>query len=240
MGKSLDYSSLKHFNFLSAGEYWSLLKSQGVVRHVPRNITINAGQRQGKPKVVAFMEHAADIAKLDILLEYGGVAIDFDVFIIRGERIKEILTRKKAITCYGDADGYNIGFVAAHRDSKLLYAWRRSYQDIYANDWNFNQAFVSKYLSVLFREEVYVVDKVCDNPHPDTSLDDFFRNYGVLQWKDSLAIHSYERFGGVPINSPADLTGNLTTHKELLRSIFENSPLPSADPNFHDEVDPLL
>ena len=65
----------------------------------------------GKPKVVGFLEHAADMSKLDVLLEYGGVAVDFDVFFVRGQRIKDALQRHKSITCYGDKDGYNIGYV---------------------------------------------------------------------------------------------------------------------------------
>jgi hypothetical protein len=200
---------------------------------------MDAGQRLGQPKTVRFMEHAADIAKLDVLLEYGGVAADFDVFFIRGERIKEILTKKKVITCYGDVDGYNIGLVAGHQDSKLLYAWRRSYKDIYVPDWNFNQAFVSKYLSVLYRDETYVVDKVCNNPHP-SNLEEFFTKPNAINWTNSIAIHTYERFGKALIQSPEDLQGNPTSHTKLFKAIYQNVTLPAVDPHFSDEINPLF
>ena len=193
----------------------------------------------GQPKWVAFKEHAADIAKLDVLLEFGGVAADFDVFFVRGERIKQALTRKKAVTCYGDVDGNNIGLVAAQRDSKFLWAWRQSYRDIYVADWNFNQCMVAKFLSILYRDEVYVVDKVCNNPYPDRrNFKKYFHGHGI-NWTDSMAIHSYERHGGVSIASPTDLEGNSTSHKELLRTIYYNLSLPLGNPDFRDEIDPL-
>ncbi|OQV14465.1 hypothetical protein BV898_11307 [Hypsibius exemplaris] len=230
---------LVHGDAEPQGTYWKDLLSRNLVRYVFRNKTTAAGQRMGTPKHVAFMEHAADISKLDVLLEYGGVVADFDVFFVRGERIKQILAKKRAITCYGDVDGNNIGLVAAHTDSKFLWAWRQSYRDIYVADWNFNQCMVSKYLSILYRDEVYVLDKVCNNPAPDQRLDDYFRGHGKIHWENSVAIHSYERHGRVAIASPKDLEGNLTTHKELLLTIYNNKQLPPPDLSFRDEIDPL-
>ncbi|GAV01347.1 hypothetical protein RvY_12074 [Ramazzottius varieornatus] len=180
------------------------------------------------------------MAKLELLLEYGGVAVDFDVFFIQGERIKDILKRKKAITCYGDEDGNNIRFVAARKDSKFIWAWRKSYEDIcVANDRNFNKAFVSKYLSVLYPEDVYVTDHIFNNPHPDRQLSQFFRDCGKIPWRNSIAIHSYERFGGVPISSFEDLqNANVTTHTIWLRTIHFNAKIPARSKDLKDEVIP--
>ncbi|OQV14467.1 hypothetical protein BV898_11309 [Hypsibius exemplaris] len=134
----------------------------------------------------------------------------------------KILAKKRAITCYGDVDGNNIGLVAAHTDSKFLWAWRQSYRDIYVADWNFNQCMVSKYLSILYRDEVYVLDKVCNNPATNR-LDDYFQQHGKIHWENSVAIHSYERH----------------RVKELLLTIYNNKQLPPADLSFQDEIDPL-
>ena len=193
--------------------------------------------RGGKTKKFGFIEHSADIAKLDVLLKHGGIAVDFDVFFVRGQHIRDILEKKKSITCYGDRDGNNIGFVAGHKDSKFLWAWRRSYRDIYLAEWNFNQAAVSTYLTALFPGDVYVLDHVCNNPHPHYDMKKFFTEYGKLDWKNSAAIHSYERFGRVKIDSPDDLlNGSLTTHKEMLQHIYFNRSLPPVDATFQDEV----
>ncbi|OQV14464.1 hypothetical protein BV898_11306 [Hypsibius exemplaris] len=232
---------LIHGDVAPSGEYWDKLVAQKLVRHVLRNKTVAVGQRLGRPKKVAFMEHSADLAKLDVLLEYGGIAIDFDVFFVRGERVKRILQQKKALVCYGDIDGNNIGFVGAHKDSKYLSAWRQSYRDIYVADWNFNQCMVGRYLSIVFKEEVYSADQICNNPHPDGGeMGDYFHGYGKILWKQSIAIHSFERLGRVPIDSPKDLeSGNMTTQKELLLSVYKNSTLPPVDLSFRDEVDPV-
>ncbi|XP_055346110.1 uncharacterized protein LOC129593697 [Paramacrobiotus metropolitanus] len=202
-------------------------------------IKINFGK--GNKKEVAYREHSADIAKLDALLEYGGVAVDFDVFFVRGERIKEILQQKQSITCYGDEDGYNIGFVAGRNSAPLLNAGRRSYEDIYQKDWNFNQAKVSRYLSIIYRESNYVAGAVCNNPHPH-GLRRFFTEFGKMNWSNSMAIHTYHRHSGVVMESPEDLyTGNYTntTNAEMLRTLFERKNLPPVDPTFRDEMDPL-
>ncbi|XP_055352150.1 uncharacterized protein LOC129598327 [Paramacrobiotus metropolitanus] len=230
-----------HGDFEPIGMYWDMLTKKGHIQHRPRSAPTAAGQRMGKPKELGWKEHAADMVKLDVLLEYGGVAVDFDVFFVRGGRIRDILRRWRAITCYGDEDGYNIGFIAGWPDAALLYAWRRSYQDIYVKDWNFNQAFVSKYLSVLYREETYVANHVCNNPHP-YNLAVYFHQHQKINWTNSLAIHSYERHGGVPVHSPDDLYTpgqRLTTHKELLLYIHENRTLPPYWEAFNDEMDPL-
>ncbi|XP_055346127.1 uncharacterized protein LOC129593710 [Paramacrobiotus metropolitanus] len=223
------------------GMYWQAALQSGIVEFRSRNITKQVGHRFGKIKEVAFREHSADMAKLDVLLEYGGVAVDFDVFFVRGERIKEVLQLKQSITCYGDEDGYNIGFVAGRKSAPLLTAWRRSYEDIYQNDWNFNQAKVCRYLSILYRDSNYVAGAVCNNPHSH-GLHAFFKEIGKMNWTNSMAIHTYHRHSGVVMERPEDLyTGNFTntTNAEMLQFLFEGKYLPPADPAFRDEMDPL-
>ncbi|XP_055346190.1 uncharacterized protein LOC129593757 [Paramacrobiotus metropolitanus] len=229
-----------HGDMIPTGVYWIAALATRIVEHRFRNATRTVGHRFGETKEIGFKEHSADISKLDVLLEFGGVVADFDVFFIRGERIKKILTQRRSIVCYGDEDGYNIGLIAGWPDSKLLYAWRRSYEDIYVNDWNFNQAFVAKYLSILYQKENYVLGMACNNPHP-YDLESFFHEYGRIHWQDSAAIHTYERFGKIPeVTSPSLLyEGNLTTHNEMLQWIYEGRPLPSVNTTFRDEMDPL-
>ena len=193
------------------------------------------GKREGQPKYPRFIEHRADLAKLLVLLEYGGIAVDFDVYFLRGERIKNILRKKKAITCYGDADGNNIGFVAGWPDSVFLKAWRRSYQDIYvADDWNFNQAFVSKYLTALFPDEVYIADHICTIRDTEAQVDT--DSPQMRYFMSSMATHTYNRHGKTLISSPEDLEGNITYRSYLLMTIYHSLELPPIDPNFHDEV----
>ncbi|GAV01280.1 hypothetical protein RvY_12017 [Ramazzottius varieornatus] len=226
-----------HGDFVPSGPYWLNLTSRKLIKHISMERPIDVGMRRRKPKKIGFIEHSADIAKLDVLVEYGGITADFDVYFIRGERIKEILRRRKAVTCYGDQDGNNIGLVAGHKDSLFLWAWRRSYRDIYVDDWNFNQAFVSTYLSAVLPDEVYVVDHVCNNPFPAGNiLDQFFKQYGMIQWKDSAAIHSYQRLAGVAVDTSKDLEGEATSFKEMLQYIYHNQSLPLVNPLFRDEI----
>ncbi|OQV14466.1 hypothetical protein BV898_11308 [Hypsibius exemplaris] len=174
---------LVHGDAEPQGSYWKDLVSRNLARYLFRNKTTAAGQRRGTPKEVAFKEHAADISKLDVLLEYGGVVADFDVFFVRGERIKQILAKKRAITCYGDVDGNNIGLVARTRTRNSCGRGDRATATFTSPTGTSKQCMVSKYLSILYREEVYVLDKVCNNPAPDQRLDDYFRGHGKIHWR---------------------------------------------------------
>ncbi|XP_055346106.1 uncharacterized protein LOC129593692 [Paramacrobiotus metropolitanus] len=226
---------LVHGDTEPTGPYWELLRKTGMVAHRFRQPTKTAGKTK-----VKFREHWADMAKLDVVLEYGGVAADFDVYFIRGERIKEILQTKQSITCYGDEDGYNIGFVAGRKAAPLLTAWRRSYEDIYLHDWNFNQARVARYLSILYRETNYVAGFVCNNPHPN-NLYPFYKQLGVVKWESSLAVHTYYRQVGSYAEKPDDLykhSDRNTSHVEMLISLLEGR-LPAMEDGFRDEIDPL-
>lgn len=222
---------------VSTGKYWDRLKSQKLIEFRYREKTEVVGIGSGKPQKVGWVEHSADVAKLDVLMEYGGVVVDFDVFFVRGERIRQILKTKESITCFFEDDGYNIGFVAARKGAKLIKAWRLSYDVIYVRDWDFNQKPLAKYLSILYSDVNYVINNVCNNP--PRNLTTYFHDYNKIHWTNQVAIHTFERFGGVPVNSPKDLEGKLTTHKEVLWSIYNNSLLPPFDPNYRDEIHPL-
>ncbi|OWA53076.1 hypothetical protein BV898_17511 [Hypsibius exemplaris] len=228
---------LLHGDLQPTGKYWDDLVTNNLIKFVyrARNSTLS-----GRIKELAHMFHHADKTKIDILVEYGGLTIDFDVYFVRGERIKDILREYPAVTCYGDELGYNLGLAGGWKSSRLLRAWRRSFHVIYSADWNFNCGDMPKYLSEIFSDEVYVLDQVCNNPHSG-DLRPFFDEHGTIHWKDSVAIHTYHRHSLIPqIESPEDLmSGNLTDYKELLLMIYENRTLPEADPKFIDRINPL-
>ncbi|OWA54513.1 hypothetical protein BV898_18913 [Hypsibius exemplaris] len=227
-----------HADMEPTGKYWDELSSRGWIKYVHRakNFSLT-----GRIKQLAHIYHVSDKTKLDILVEYGGIAIDWDVYFVRGERIRRYLWNHSALTCYGDQDGYNLGLAGAWKTSRLLHAWRRSFQVIYSKDWNFNCGDVQKYVSEVFAEEVYVVDRVCNNPHPDYQLADFFQQTGKIHWTDSVAIHTYHRlWKNYFVSSPEDLKkAPPSDYKELLLTIYENRTLPAEDVTFNDRVDPL-
>lgn len=217
------------------GVYWENLTSEGLISHVHMEKPFDFGKREGKLKRPKFVEHQADLAKLEILLEYGGIAADFDVYFLRGEKIKKILRKNEAITCYGDEDGNNIGFVAGWPDSVFLKAWRRSYEDLYVKeDWNFNQAFVSKYLTVLFAKDVYVADNVCIIRDTESVVEE--NSPQLRHFMSAMAVHTYNRHGKLEIRTVEDLAGNTTHRKHLFRTIYRNLEIPEAEPGFQDEV----
>ncbi|GAU90749.1 hypothetical protein RvY_03124 [Ramazzottius varieornatus] len=224
---------LLHGDRIPTGPYWDNLTAKHLIKFIPMEPPTDFGSAGGKPKKPSFLEHAADVAKLNILLKYGGVAVDFDVFFVHGERIKEILKSKKAITCYSDEESYCIGFLAGHKDSHFLKAWRRSYTDIYVeNDWGFNQGYVSRYLSALFAQEVYVANHICVPYVPEYAENAYY-------YRNTMAMHTYEGGRTDRVESIEDLVNaNTTARTEMFRNIYFHINLPPADRFFIDEVLP--
>ncbi|OWA54387.1 hypothetical protein BV898_18791 [Hypsibius exemplaris] len=114
-----------HGDVEPTGTYWEELKTQGWVKYLYRekNFTLN-----GRQSTLEHIFHVSDKTKLDILVEYGGIAIDWDVYFVRGERIRPVFHNHRAVTCYEDEFGYNLGLAGGWKNSRLLHAWRRSYQ----------------------------------------------------------------------------------------------------------------
>ncbi|OQV11571.1 hypothetical protein BV898_14147 [Hypsibius exemplaris] len=221
------------------GTYWNELKSRGWVKYVYRKKVINVSGREGTLKNIW---HIADKARVDILLEYGGLAVDFDVYFVRGERIRQIMQNHKAIACYEHKIAYNSGLFGASKGSRLLYAWHHSYDVIYrGNDWTFNSGDLLKFLSEIFPEEVYVVDHVCNNPFA-WDIENFFLKTGHHHWTDSVAIHTYHRLhkGGLFDTEMADADGLKKSwpsdFRDILLTIYENRTLPEPDPMFSDRI----
>ncbi|XP_055356181.1 uncharacterized protein LOC129601410 [Paramacrobiotus metropolitanus] len=218
------------------GKYWNLSKENHRVQFRKIQSVKQTGWLDNAPRDIHVLEHRADIAKLDALLQYGGVAADFDVYFLRGQRLRQLIRAGRFITCYGNKEGYNMGLLAGPATSKILWAWRRSYTDIYTPDWNFNSGFVPKFLSYLYPQEAYVLNNTCNNPHP-FRLYPFFHEPDAIRWENSMAIHAYNRFSYDPIESPEDLVnGNLTSYREILLTIWENRTLPPVDAGYNDEI----
>ncbi|OWA54388.1 hypothetical protein BV898_18792 [Hypsibius exemplaris] len=104
---------------------------------------------------------------------------------------------------------------------------------------------MQKFLSEVFADEVYVFNYVCNNPLAtpgSNALSLFFEHVNQTHWTDSVAIHTYYRLAGQAgaIRSPEELKqGPQSDFKLLLLTIYENRPLPEADPTFNDRWDPL-
>ncbi|XP_014680301.1 PREDICTED: uncharacterized protein LOC106820294 [Priapulus caudatus] len=109
-------------------------------------------------------EHAADIARLDALIEYGGVYLDFDVVALRS---LDAWRRRPCTLAREGATLVNSGVIVAERNSSFLRRWRASYDaDYRPESWNYNSGAVPMRMAERDPEQCHLVDTVWQRYDP--------------------------------------------------------------------------
>ena len=126
-------------------EFWpfrtceNLITNWTTVKLIPssRKFTMN-GRR------ILYIQHEADIRRLEVVAEFGGLALDFDVYVINGTELRSLLGRYPCVVCREDAPKLNAGFLACRKNAKYpRMLLERSYeQDYLPNEWVWNSGIV--------------------------------------------------------------------------------------------------
>ncbi|OQV14876.1 hypothetical protein BV898_10908 [Hypsibius exemplaris] len=67
-----------------------------------------------------FIAHEADVMKFDALVEYGGLVLDFDVYIINGGKVRELMRTWPCFMCDEKAPFLlNAGFIGCRKGSRF-------------------------------------------------------------------------------------------------------------------------
>lgn len=123
---------LIHTNLRSfQGQYWNWLKNESsciklIFISKPRYIF---GQR------ILHNFHAADVTRLLVLMKYGGIYFDLDVFVI-----KSMHHFRKYELSIGWSEGQFLGnqVIVAHPNARFLKLWYNSYKTYYPTKWYYN------------------------------------------------------------------------------------------------------
>jgi Glycosyltransferase sugar-binding region containing DXD motif len=126
-----EHEILVHFEHEPAGPFWAFAKAHVTCVHVSAPTEVF-----GRP--IANYAHAADLLRLRILVEQGGIYFDLDTMVIR--RVDDLPVDRVVMGLEVHRDGAPIGlcnaFIAAPPGSAFLRAWLDSYSDFDAGDWN--------------------------------------------------------------------------------------------------------
>ena len=125
-----------HCDHLPVGEYWERLWRQVPIKIMHRQPpdTIH-GQKLGR------LFHKGDVAKLYILLKYGGIYLDYDVIVLRP---LDPLRKFDATMGKEKLDKLIAGIIIAKQNAPFLQMWIESYRGSYrALDWDYNCARVA-------------------------------------------------------------------------------------------------
>ena len=71
-------------------------------------------------QTIMHIYHKGDVAKMQILMEYGGIYLDYDVIVLRS---LDELRRFPYTVGKEKGDKFNAGVILAHKDSLFLKLW---------------------------------------------------------------------------------------------------------------------
>ncbi|XP_070534067.1 uncharacterized protein [Ptychodera flava] len=119
-----------HTDCEPTGEWWDeaveLVQTLQVVRRPPPTVVFG---RKLNPK---WPEHAADVARLQILIEHGGIYFDTDIFVLAP---LEPLRYYDYVVGRPDENILNNGIILANNSSKFLKLYYESYKSYNSNCW---------------------------------------------------------------------------------------------------------
>ena len=171
---------LVHGDCEPEGEYWIWLRKEAgeklkFVKKSPPE-TIFGSE-------IALVEHKSDVARLQILLQIGGMYFDTDTMVLRSlddlRKDHDIVLGKESAISLAN------GAILANRDSWFLKKWFQEYQT-YAGKWGKNSVMVPLVLWQLFPDQIHVVDIYMIRPNwKETSM----LHNGLVDWSKHWTIH---------------------------------------------------
>ncbi|XP_075229802.1 uncharacterized protein LOC142329262 isoform X3 [Lycorma delicatula] len=172
--------------------------------------------------------HASDVVRIRILLQYGGIFLDNDSFIVRS---LDPYRRYEMALPWDENDYLGTQILIAHKDARFLQLWLESYKNHYKpKNWYFN-AGEWPTMSILWaRPELVHRVKLLFGVH-DVRNELFT---GIWpDWRNQYTIHILERhlqfleeYHDMPINFPEDINDKNVreyafTFKEMAEEIYE-------------------
>nr|CAB3262881.1 uncharacterized protein LOC100184557 [Phallusia mammillata] len=176
---------LFHTDSEPSGEYWDAFKFLAgkklkiVKRSPPKSIWgIN----------INLVEHKADVARLQILLEVGGIYLDTDSVILTS--LQPLMGNDLVLGEESEMDLAN-GVILAKRDSWFLKRWFWEYKYFDDGQWGKSSVVVPWGLWKSFPDKIFVVkQKICRPNWKEVKL--LFHE--LIEWKDHYVMHLYSRF----------------------------------------------
>jgi len=176
---------LLHTDCEPTGWYWELFKTAAgnmlkIVRKTPPKSIF------GNP--IKVVEHQADIARLHILLQIGGIYLDSDTLVM-----KSLDELRKYNIVLGEESLISLanGAVLTNKDSWFLKRWFQEYENFDDGHWGISSVETPRALWQLFPEEIHVVEVFMMRPN--------WREYqmlhrGFFDWSNHYTVHLTTRY----------------------------------------------
>ena len=170
---------LFHCNNLPSGKWWNLLWRQVSLTIIHREAPTHIHNQS-----LSHSWHQGDIAKLEILMKYGGIYLDYDVIVLNSFdplRVFDLVAGKEK------TEEMNAGILLAKPNAPFLHLWYESFRNNYRpHDWDFNIAKLSYALLQKVPHLVHLETHRLSYPDP-RDRDLLFDK--VVEWHDLFCIH---------------------------------------------------
>ena len=214
-----------HSNLEVHGKYWSKTQKWADTKVLLIKVP-PISKLQGQD--VIFWAHVADYVKIAALLEYGGIASDFDVIFLNADRYRAASQMVECIVaCEGEGDKcskINGGFYSCSKNSLYMLNWLRSYHYDYKPwEWVYNAGDIPTQLLVNSSSMCYNVmvdETISKNPVFQESKKWLDKN-GV-DWKSKMVTHYYLRYEASNLPSDEGILKLDNSFGQMLRHVVES------------------
>ncbi|XP_045208772.2 uncharacterized protein LOC123560671 [Mercenaria mercenaria] len=206
---------LIHGPTLPHGPYWEyFLHMSPNIIHVYRE----------RPEVIfrhtlRFKEHSSDVMRIEALIEYGGIYLDFDEVLLR-----PIDSLRRFQYTQGHELPKTMGsqVVISKKNATFLRLWYLSYRDDYKKIWAYNALWVPNTLAKNYPELIHIEGFNFTRPNWQNVKLIYDANYN---WATNYGMHMYARWYKRPVNPDIIRTLNSTVGSVSRHILFGNKEL---------------
>nr|CAB3262880.1 uncharacterized protein LOC100184557 [Phallusia mammillata] len=203
------------------GYYWDSFKSfvGDTLKIVQRTPPL---QVWGKP--VRKVEHMSDVARLQILLEVGGIYMDDDLVVLKS---LNPLRKSEMVLGEENYDAVANSIIMANKDSWFLRRWYQEYLSFNDSRWSDSSCFVPWSLWQLFPDTIQVVKEKMLRPNWEEIR---LIYHELWDWHNSYTMHLYSRFmlsmEGTQERNLKELSILNTTYGQIARYVIWDDERP--------------
>lgn len=133
---------------------------------------------------ISYIQHKADVARMEIILQYGGIYLDYDQIPLRS-----FDPLRNHSLCMGQETGGQLGngVIVAQPSAKFVKIWMETYHTYNPNQWAYHSTIMPYKLSRLLGHLVFIVQTFFKPNY--LQIDQLYsRN---IDWSTFYAIHLY-------------------------------------------------
>ena len=188
-----------HTNISRApGEYWDKIVALDSVQAINDGSPVKLFEKTLISNETKFFSDYSDIGRIKYLLKYGGIYLDYDVFVIQSfdkYREKYDFTLGQEQDRNNTYDLLNAGIIVASKDSPFLYLWASGYADDYQpTRWVYNSGWKPTTLWKRFPHLVHVETTKFNRPNWTPGEMNKIWGNGTYNWRDNYALHTWYRY----------------------------------------------